>query len=138
MTDISITAGNVVPGSGSVIRRGTLGATLTQGTVLALNSSNQLVACDVDHATAALRTPVGILLTGGASGQPCLYLTKGPITIGGTVEVGKVYVASDTAGGIMPTNDLETGDYTSVIGIGRTSAIIDVQIQQGTVAAVVA
>ena len=57
------------------------------------------------------------------AGQP-VYVTvqtEGEVDIGGTVTVGGVYVLSGTAGAIAPVADLATGDYTTVIGIGKTA-----------------
>ncbi len=127
MTDISVTAASVVKGTTSAVktRDGILGATVTAGQCVYMDTADQRVkVCDSDSATALARTFWGIALNGGASGQPVVAQYAGPITIGGTVEVGRVYVVSDTAGGIMPSADLEAGDYTNAIGVGISATQI--------------
>ena len=130
MADLTVTAASVVAGTNATIDRGTAGATITAGQLLYLDTSvtpSTYKLCDSDSATAIVRTPVGIALNGASSGQPLSVLTSGPINPGATVTVGRVYVASDTAGGIMEVGDLEIGDYVSVVGIGTTTSNINVQ-----------
>lgn len=135
MTDVVITAANVVKGAGAKTRTGIAGATITAGQVVYSDASdsNKLKLADSDGAT-ALRTPVGIALHGAASGQPLTYQYEGLLTIGGTVAAGIIYVCSDTPGGLMPSDDLETGDYTTVMAIGQSTSVIKVQIVEGGVA----
>lgn len=132
MADLTITAANVVAGSGAKIVHGTAGASVTAGQVLYedASDSNKLKLADNDSATAAVRSPVGIALHAAASGQPLSYLAKGPITIGATTAVGTVYCLSSTAGGICPSADIATGDYNTIIGIGTSTTVIDVLIHE--------
>lgn len=125
MTDVAITAANVAEGTGAQLGYGKAGAAITAGQSLYIDAadSNKLKLADSDGA-AALRECVGIALNSCASGQRVTYQKGGEITIGGTVVPGKVYVLSDTPGGIMPVEDLETGDYTSIIGVGKSSSVI--------------
>lgn len=48
----------------------------------------------------------------------------GEVDMGTTVVVGTEYVVSDTDGAIMPSTDLTTGQYYSLVGIGSTSTNI--------------
>lgn len=124
-TDVSVTAANVVPATGYRYIDGTAGETITAGQTLYFKESDQRYwKADSDSATAAVRTLAGIALNGASAGQPLRVFLGGNITIGGTVTVGTIYVLSDTAGGIMPAADLETGDYVTIVGIATTSAII--------------
>ncbi len=135
MADLTITAANVVKGSGASVGNGTAGATIKAGEPIYKDStdSNKLKLADADAlATAAVD---GIALHGADSGQPIQYCTKGLLTMGATVAIGTTYVLSDTAGGISPSGDHNvTGDYTTVIGVGTTTGIIDVNIQISGVA----
>lgn len=135
MADISITAANVVAGSGATTENGTLGATVTAGQVVYKDSADGLwKLADNNSATAAARTPHGIALNGGASGQPVRVLTAGLITIGGTLVAGVAYYLSDTPGGICPVADLLTGEYPTFIGIATSTSVLKVNITASGVA----
>lgn len=135
MTDVTVTAANVKPSTDARTRTGVAGATITAGQVVYLDSAdNKLKLCDSDSATAAARLPVGIALNGAAADQYVTYQYKGLLTVGGTLTKGLVYVASDTPGGIMPAADLETGDYTTVLGIAYSSSQLSMNIHTAGVA----
>lgn len=128
MVDITVTAANVAQGTGAVVAHGTAGGTITAGMALYLDSADgKLKAADCDASEAAAAV-VGIALHGASNNQPLAYQTDGRITIGGTVTVGEIYVASGTAGGVAPEADLAQNDYVSIIGVGVTAAIIDLAI----------
>jgi hypothetical protein len=128
MADLTITAANVVKGTGSTTETLISGATITAGQTIYKDASdsNKAKLYDADGA-AALRSFYGIALNGASSGQPVTVLTGGPITIGATVAVGVAYYGSDTPGGICPFADLEAGDYPTIIGIGISTTQIKVQ-----------
>lgn len=129
MADLTITAANVISGSGAVKVAGTAGATITAGQVVYLDGSdNKYKLADNDSATAAVRSPAGVALHGASSGQPLTIQTAGPITIGATVAVGVPYCLSSTAGGICPFADIATGDYNTILGIGTSTTVIDMKI----------
>lgn len=136
MADLSITATGVVKGVGAKTKTTIAGAAVTAGQALYIDAAdeNKGKLADTDHATAAVRVLAGIALNNAASGQPVTYQYKGRLTIGATVAVGKIYVLSDTAGGIKPVDDLAAGDYTSVLGIAISTTEIDINIQNGGVA----
>lgn len=129
MTDLTITAANVVAGTGAKRRDRKAGAAVTAGQ-LVINDSADLKAklADSDSGTAALRAIDGIALHGAANGQPLAVHYEGPIVIGATLVPGTIYVASDTPGGIMPAADLETGDYVTIIGVAISATVLDVMI----------
>lgn len=135
MADVSITAANVVAGSGARIVHGTANATVTAGQAVYYDSSTDRYGlADSNSGTAALRTPVGIALNGAANGQPLAVLLSGPVTIGGTLTAGVAYYLSDTPGGICPVADVGSGEYSSVLGIATSAAILDVDINSSGVA----
>ena len=135
MVDLTITAANVVAGSGARIARGTAGASVAAGQVVYLDAAaGTYKLADNDSATAALRSPVGIALHAASSGQPLAVLTKGPITIGATMTAGVAYYLSGTPGGICPVADLATGDYPTVLGIATSTTVLEVNIQESGVA----
>lgn len=129
MADLTITAANVIAGSGAKKVNGTAGASVTAGQVVYLDSStNTYKLADNDSGTAAVREVAGIALHAAGSGQPLTILTQGPITIGATTAVGIVYCLSSTAGGICPSADIASGDYNTIIGIGTSTTVIDVKL----------
>ena len=130
MADLTITAANVVPVTGYSKTTGVAGATITAGQPVYIDTtdSNKMKACDVDASVLAA-TVAGIALHGASNGQPLSYITSGDITIGATVAVGIHYVASDTAGGIMPIADLDSGDYVSRLGYGISTTQIRMDIK---------
>lgn len=135
MTDISVTAANVVAGSNAKKTPGVAGATITAGqTVYRAAASGKFLLADSDSATAEVRLPAGIALNGASDGQPLTVQTEGDINVGATLVVGKTYVLSDTPGGIMPVDDLEQGDYTTVIGVASSASNLKMDIVAGTAA----
>lgn len=135
MADLSITAANVVAGSGARRTTGTAGATITAGQAVYLDASDsKYKLADNNSATAAVRSPDGIALHGAANGQPLTILTSGPVTIGATLTAGATYYLSDTPGGIAPAADLATGEYATIIGIATSTTVLDVDIHESGVA----
>lgn len=50
----------------------------------------------------------------------------GEMVIGATITLGEIYVVSATAGKICPSGDLTTGDYITIIGVPKTTTVLDV------------
>jgi hypothetical protein len=135
MADLSITAANVIAGSGATRKVGIAGATITAGQVVYRDSADgKYKLADNNSATAAARAPKGIALNGAANGQPLCVLTEGAVTIGATLTAGVAYYLSDTPGGICPVADLASGEYPSIIGIAKSTTVLDVKIQSAGVA----
>lgn len=132
MADLTITAANVVAGSGAKINKQyNAGASITAGQAVYLESSSSTYKlADNDSATAEVRSPAGIALHAAASGQPLAVLSQGPITIGATVAVGDVLCLSSTAGGICPYADIAAGDYATILGIATSTTSVDIKIHE--------
>jgi hypothetical protein len=136
MADLTVTAASVLKGTGAITETLIAGAAITAGQSVYKDTSdsNKAKLADADSATAAARTYYGTALNGASTGQPVVVQTGGPITIGATVAVGVAYYLSDTAGGICPFADLESGDYPTIIGIGiSTTQILIKPIAAGVV-----
>lgn len=134
MADLSVTAANVVPGSGAKTESGIAGATITAGQVVYKDSSdNKFKLADTDSATAAVRSPYGIALNGASNGQTLGVLTMGAMTIGATVTAGVFYYLSGTAGGICPVADVAAGDYPCIIGSASSASVLNVHIVESGV-----
>ncbi len=135
MADLTITAANVLAGSGAVTENGTLGATVTAGQVLYKAAADgKWYLADNNSASAEVRQAKGIALNGGAAGQPVRVLKSGLCTIGATLTAGVAYYLSDTPGGICPVADVGAGEYSCLVGIATTTGIIDVRFQYSGVA----
>lgn len=135
MTDISITAANVVSGSDAVVEHGIAGAAITAGQVVYLDSStNKYGLADSNSATAAVRAPRGVALNGAAADQPLAIQRSGAITIGGTLTAGVAYYLSDTPGGICPVADVGSGEYSVVLGMAASASVLNLDIQASGVA----
>lgn len=135
MSDLSITASNVTPGSDSMSETGYLGETVTAGQPVYKSSTDSLwYKADNNSATAAARTPGGIALNGGAAGQPVRVHKSGDLNVGSILTPGVAYYLSDTAGGICPVADLATGEYPCFIGIAKSASVLKVVIVASGVA----
>lgn len=129
MADLTITAANVVAGTGAAVEPGFAGATITAGQVVYKESATGLFKlADCNSATAEARVPYGIALNGASTGQSVSVLTSGNVTIGATIAAGVAYYLSGTAGGIRPVADNVSGDYPSVIGFGISTTVMKVAI----------
>jgi hypothetical protein len=135
MTDISITAANVVAGATAKKAFGLAGATITAGQWVYLDSVNtgkwQLAD---SNGAAALRRPDGVALNSASVNQPISVATAGPVTIGGTLTAGVAYYMSDTPGGMCPVADVGTGEYACILGIATSATVIDIGIHYSGVA----
>jgi len=136
MTDISITAANVVAGSNATRESGTAGEAITAGqTVYKSSTTGKYMLADSNSATAEARTPRGIALNGAALNQPLQILRGGDITIGATLDPeAPAYYLSDTPGGICPVADVGDGEYFCLIGLAKSASVLAVNIQASGVA----
>lgn len=133
MSDLSITATQVVAGTGaSVIKTGVYGETVTAGQCVYQKSTDSkwYKAVATSGGTAeqsGYGVSFGVALVGGAANQPAYVQTGGPITIGATVAAGVWYYVSQTAaGGIGPVADLGSGDFVTIIGYGLTTSTMQI------------
>ncbi|MCG7507065.1 hypothetical protein [Mesorhizobium retamae] len=130
MADLTITAANVVAGSNARTVHGVAGVAITAGQVVYLSpTSGKYELADTDSATAAVRSAHGIALNGAALNQPISVITEGDVTIGATIEAGTAYYLSGTAGGICPVADVAAGDYPLILGMGKSTTVLAVNIQ---------
>lgn len=121
MTDIAVTAANVVPSSQAVIKSGTAGGTVTAGQTIYKDTDGRLKQGDA-NASATTGAIIGVSVSGASAGQPLFYTDFDPdFTPGATVTKGTVYVASETAAGIAPVADLASGWHVTIIGVGKAS-----------------
>jgi hypothetical protein len=131
---LTITAANVIPQTGATIVYSKLaGETIAQGKSLYLDAATgKLKLADSDLSSAAA-TVVGVALVAASLDQPCPYISLGDVVIGATLVAGKHYFASPTAGGIMPSEDLSTGEYASRIGYAKSTSLLAIDIKNTAV-----
>lgn len=136
--DLSITATAVTPvltGSQktSLSAPTILGATLTAGQAVYADSTTTSPAGQLKGTlcggTAAQQGVVGILITGGNSGQYAIYATGGQFNLNSILGVTTEYFMSATAGKICPLADLvSTNEVIRLIyGISATVAQMAIQ-----------
>lgn len=129
MADLSITPANVVAGTNAKITRGTAGVAITAGQAVYLDSTTgKWGLADTDSATAGVRNALGIALNGAAANQPIAVITEGDVTIGASILAGVAYYLSGTPGGICPVADVAAGDYTLIVGMGKSTSVLSVKI----------
>lgn len=132
MANLSQTAANVAIGSLTTPTRiVTYGESVTQGQPLYKSTSDsKYYRCDANDG-AAKAVVAAIALTPGTTDSPGLVALPGSqpgaslVNLGATLVVGETYVVSATVGAIAPIGDLTSTQYTSIIGIATTAALID-------------
>ncbi len=130
MVDLAITASQVLAGTtGADFYYGVAAETITAGQALYLNASNLLALADANASvlTAAVK---GIALHAALANQPLKIQTAGDLTLGAAAApvVGTVYIASGTAGGIAPVADKVTGWFCTILGVGKTGNILNMDV----------
>jgi hypothetical protein len=130
MADLSQTATSVV-GLGERLT-GTLGGTVAAGNAVRRQAAGTWVVST--NASAAGSQVDGIALSGGAVGQPFTYQKAGNINLGATLAAGAIYVLS-VDGAISAVNDVATGDYVTVLGVGLSTSLMKMGIIVGGVQA---
>lgn len=135
MADISVTATSVVAGSDANTVAGTIGEAFTAGQMVYKSSAtHKFMLADADSATVEARTPDGMALNGGALNQPCVVQKSGDVTLNAVLTAGVAYYLSGTAGGICPVADVGSGEYSCVLGIAKSTTVLDLNIQPSGVA----
>ncbi|MEM6280579.1 MAG: hypothetical protein AAF787_00180 [Chloroflexota bacterium] len=127
MAALSITAANVLPGTGAINVQRTGGTTLTAGVPAYADSTDSFELKPAANTSATLAAVVGIILQGVGDGQPVLVQIDGTIDGVGATE-GVVYVLG-AAGEIVPVADLVATNFVTLIGVGNADGGIDLSIK---------
>lgn len=129
MSDLSITAANVIAQAGAKIRNVTAGATITAGQMVYLDTADgEYKLADSNSATQAVQETAGMALNGAADGQPLAILIEGDVALGAILTAGARYYLSPDAGGIQPEADLASGDEINLIGLAKSTTVLAVKI----------
>ncbi|MGO6684165.1 hypothetical protein [Rhizobium leguminosarum] len=135
MTDIVITAANVLAASNAERDQGIAGETITAGKAIYLAATtNRWMLADSNSATAEARQAKAIALNGASVGQPVAFQKSGDITIGGTLTAGQAVYLSDTPGGLCPLADVGSGEYVCLIGMAKSTSVLQLSFQYPGVA----
>lgn len=132
MADLTIVADDVLV-SGPALITGIAGEAITPGDLVYVKAADSKLY-KAHSGTAAAADADGVAVNSAAIGQPITYTPSGNLTTGGDVVVGQVYVVSATAGKICPDTDLEGGDYVTVVGIGKTTSLVQLLFVPAAVA----
>ncbi|TBA38435.1 hypothetical protein [Rhizobium ruizarguesonis] len=130
MTDLVITAANVLAASNAERDQGIAGETIAAGKAIYLAATtNRWMLADSNSATAEARQAKAIALNGASVGQPVSFQKSGDITIGAALVAGTAYYLSDTPGGICPLADVGTGEYVCLLGLAKSTSVLAIGIQ---------
>jgi hypothetical protein len=129
MAALSQTPANVgIQGSGKT-QLVQYGEAVTQGQpVYRSSTDNRFYKSDANLVTGGAN---GIALTPGTTGDYGVIALPGAspgqclVNVGATLAVGMVYCVGATAGQIVPYADLTTGDYVTILGVAKTTALLD-------------
>lgn len=127
MADLTQTAANVRATATTQTNRVTAGETIAPGQPVYRKASDgkYYKAAAGAAATAAAE---GIALNNADADDVLFIAIGGDIDPGGTLTLGEVYLVSGTSGGIMPSTDLGSGKYATVLGVPTTTANLKLAI----------
>lgn len=112
-------AANVKPLEGAIVRRGTLGATVTAPSPVALQSDGKWDGLD----TSTAQLTVGVALQSGVDGDEIDICFFGPIVALSGATIGSLVYGSDTTGAF----DTAAGTKSTIIGFAETAAVLFVK-----------
>ena len=132
MTDLAVTAADVRPLSGAVLRRFSAGGTIAVGAAVYVSGNDEVSAANGGTITTA--KAVGVLVgtnpnaasqTAAASGDAVDVCVFGPVA-GFTPVANTIYYIKDTDGVIQDS----VGTKDCMIGIGLSTSVLFVRPQQ--------
>lgn len=131
MSDLILSPNNVAKGSGTTSQTYTAGATLVAGQTAYIDSNNRAQAMSAVM-TGSLE---GLCLNAAVSGQTVTVCSDGPVTVAtGGVVAGRPYFVSPTAGAMCIATDLQSGQYTNMVGFGISTTQIRIDKSSAQVA----
>ena len=129
------TAANVIAGDDAIPETIKLGGTVTAGMPVYSDLSDNGDHKAAQSDAAGTDDVVGIMLGGGADGQRAVMQKSGLINLGATLTVGeRYYVDKTSAGDIMPSGDLATGDFVTLLGIAVSTSQLMMVLATSSVA----
>ena len=127
MADVTITAADVRPLPGCIIRRFVAGGTIPVGAPVYLSAADTISAADGSAATTSFA--IGVLVavltpaTAGqaASGEYCDVVLEGPVAGYSTNFAHNIMLYVDDDAGIIST---ATGTASTIIGVGLSASVL--------------
>lgn len=121
MADVSgITA--VRPTSDTTTRKVAYGATVDEGNLLYLDTSDNEYKLAESDGTSAVANASAIAMTPGVDGGYGIVATDGTVVlVGATLSIGESYAVSTNAGEITNQAGIGSGNYVTNVGIGVTA-----------------
>lgn len=126
MAEVSPVAANVKTSSNTQTRLIQFGEVVTQGQAVYLKSDTKYWLAD--NSTTTLSAAAGVVVSPAAADGYGLIAIAGDIDLGATLAVGTIYVVGSTSGAIHPEADLLTTEILTVIGYGKTAALLTLDI----------
>lgn len=131
MADITVTAANVRPLNGAVIRRGEAGGSGSVGDLVYLDGTNGWKQADADASQAAAMGRGVVVAVGSegattfADGDKIDILVFGPFEGAESMTPGGVVYNSSTAGAMADAAPAETGDdWDFIVGWAESASVI--------------
>jgi len=133
MAAITVTAADVRPLPGSIVRRFDAGGSLTAGQAVYIASDGDVEAADADaEASSQARGIVCADCDGGTSysaNDKVDVVVLGPVGGFSSMAEGEPVYVSTTAGSVDQTAPASSGDYPFVVGYAESTAILFVMPQ---------
>ena len=132
MSSVTVTAADVRPLPGAIVRRFEAGATMTPGDLVYVASDAQVELADIDGAASA--QAIGIVVA-GPQGKASFVATEwvdvvvfGPVTGFSSLTPGALYYGSVTAGDIETAAPAgSSGDYLWIVGFAESATTLFVR-----------
>jgi len=132
MSSVTVTAADVRPLPGAIVRRYEAGATMTPGDLVYVASDAQVELADIDGAASA--QAIGIVVA-GPQGKVSFVVTEqvdvvvfGPVTGFSSLTPGALHYGSVTAGDIETAAPAgSSGDYLWIVGYAESATTLFVR-----------
>ena len=130
MAVITVTAANVRPLNGAIMRRGTAGASGNVGDAVYLDGTNGWKPADADVEAASIARGVVVAVnahvgaTAYETGDRLDIVVFGPVAMGSGMTPGGAIFVSPTAGKIDQSASATQGDYNFRIGWAEAADIV--------------
>ena len=127
MADASLTASQIRPLNGAVIRQFTAGGTITVGDVVYIAADGDVERADANLAVSALGVGIAVAShddsTTIEAGDPVSVVTLGPVSGFSGLSEGVNYYTSETAGKLADAAPSGAGTWTHAMGYAERASV---------------
>lgn len=136
MADITVTATNVRPLNGAIVRRYNAGAALNAGDIVYVATDGDIEQADADAQASAQARGIVVADSYGntsfSAGQRVDVVVAGPVTGFASMTPGSALWVSTTAGKLMDAAPAgASGDYPFIPGYAESATVFFVQPEMG-------